>query len=225
VRCSRILFDMSKKLTLPALLSLVALSASAPDHPLSKDRTGLRWVLPFDAALDKAKARILFDLFDHAGARKVLEGVEGDEAAYLRGRLARFAGDWKAMKREYAPVLDPELQDDVRMELAYEPWSKGDFAALATQLKGFPKGSNRYTEARYYEGLAHFHAGKERKALKTWKSTIQSCSQDPWIYRADWAYTNAKEGEGRRAFSSAGPRTSLLNRIGYMGRRNPDLER
>ncbi len=32
-----------------------------------------------------------------------------------------------------------------------------------------------------------------------------------------------KGGGGRGGFSSAGPRDSLLNRIGYMGNKNPDL--
>ncbi len=52
------------------------------------------------------------------------------------------------------------------------------------------------------------------------------CAQDAWIYRADWAYTNVKEGKrkGRRVFSTRGPKTSLLNRHGYVGRRNPDLD-
>ncbi len=29
----------------------------AGDHPLSKDRTGMKWALPFQAALEKAKAQ------------------------------------------------------------------------------------------------------------------------------------------------------------------------
>ena len=57
-----------------------------------------------------------------------------------------------------------------------------------------------------------------------WKETIQGCSQDPWIYRADWAYTEVKDGN-RKAFSAQGPKTSVLDRIGYMGRQNPDLQR
>jgi len=51
---------------------------------------------------------------------------------------------------------------------------------------------------------------------------IKGCPQDPWIYRADWAYCALKR-KGGAMFSSSGPRTSLLNRIGYMGRKNPDL--
>ncbi len=35
---------------------LLAAVAAADDHPLAKDRTGLSWVLPFKAALEKASA-------------------------------------------------------------------------------------------------------------------------------------------------------------------------
>ena len=47
-------------------------------------------------------------------------------------------------------------------------------------------------------------------------------TQDPWVYRADWA-SCASKGRSTGMMTSAGPRTSLLNRIGYMGRSNPDL--
>jgi len=75
----------------------------------------------------------------------------------------------------------------------------------------------------YYAGLGLFHSGKKEEAIRLWGKTITGCSQDPWIYRCDWAYCNAKANGGRKMFSSSGPRTSLLNRIGYMGRKNPDL--
>ncbi len=43
---------------LPRALPLLLLGGLAwgGDHPLSKDRTGVAWVLPFRAARDKAKA-------------------------------------------------------------------------------------------------------------------------------------------------------------------------
>lgn len=41
---------------LVAAVTLLALFAHAePDHPLAKDKTGMRWELPFKAALKKAK--------------------------------------------------------------------------------------------------------------------------------------------------------------------------
>ena len=73
-----------------------------------------------------------------------------------------------------------------------------------------------------HRGLGQFHMGEKKVARKTWGGGIKTCSQDPWVYRADWAYVNSK-GRKRGGFSTAGKRNSLLNRIGYMGRRNPDL--
>ena len=36
---------------------LVPADASADDHPLNKDRTGMPWVLPFEKAREEARAR------------------------------------------------------------------------------------------------------------------------------------------------------------------------
>ncbi|MHC4955555.1 MAG: hypothetical protein ACYTGZ_17020 [Planctomycetota bacterium] len=177
-------------------------------------------------ATPEARARLFIDLLDYTRARKELKGADSSHAHYLRGHLDRRAGRWTEMKENFAKVRDPLFQDDVRMELAYRHWVGGKFDELKKALNGFPKNSNRFTEARYYEGLALFHLGKKEDAQKIWASTIKACSQDPWIYRADWAYCNSKANGGRRMFSSgAGNRTSLLNRIGYMGSPNPDLKK
>ena len=109
------------------------------------------------------------------------------------------------------------------MESAHALWANGEFKKLRQALMGFPKGSNRYTEARYHEGLALYHLKKKSEAQAIWAATIRACPQDRWVYRADWAYCQSKQKGSRMAFSSASARTSLLNRIGYMGRRNPDL--
>ncbi len=171
-----------------------------------------------------ARARLQIDLQNHEGAAKLLAKVERDEARYLLGRLARLRKDWNAMERSLGKVKSAGLADDVRMERAYKLWYAGRFKELKKHLDEFPRTSNRYTEARYYEGLACYHGGDKEGAVAIWKKTVKGCSQDPWIYRADWAFCNSKQSGSRRSFSSAGARTSLLNRIGYMGRRNPDLE-
>jgi tetratricopeptide (TPR) repeat protein len=171
-----------------------------------------------------AKAQALADLQDLDGALAALEKETGAAAAYLRGRLARLKRDWDAMERAFEKVDDAALADDVRMERAHRAWAERDFEKLRDALKDFPKESNRYTEARYHEGLAHHHLGDPDKALETWKETIKACAQDPWIYRADWAYTEVQDG-GRGSFSSAKKGSSLLGRIGYMGNGNPDLRR
>ncbi len=40
----------------PILLFVCASLSWAGDHPLDKDRTGMKWVLPFNKAQEKAKA-------------------------------------------------------------------------------------------------------------------------------------------------------------------------
>ncbi|GIW82957.1 MAG: hypothetical protein KatS3mg105_4764 [Gemmatales bacterium] len=169
------------------------------------------------------RAQVQIDLGNYDEARKILKSVDTDEAHYLLGRLARFGRNWQEMEKQFACVKNDAFSNDILMERAYPLWFGKKFAELRDHLKGFPKSSRRYTEARYYEGLAWYHLGKKDKALEIWKSTITGCTQDPWIYRADWAYTTTKDS-ARGIFTTAGKRTSLLNRIGYMGRRNPDLQ-
>ena len=170
-----------------------------------------------------ARANVMIDLQQYDAARKLLVKHAGTaDAQYLLGRLARWHKDWDAMDEHLEKVDDKDLADDIRMERMYRHWESGDIKKLAEQLRGFPEDSNRFTEARYYEGLAMYHLGDKKAAAKIWKSTIIGCDQDPWVYRADWAYSASKDGD-RRFFSAGGNRTSPLKRIGYMGRRNPDL--
>ncbi len=175
------------------------------------------------AATPLERARIQLNLQDLEGARKTLARDQSAEAHYLLGHIARLQKRWGSMGKHFALVKDDSLKDDVRMERAYELWYAKKHKELAEHLKDFPKESNRYTEARYYQGLAAYHGGDKEQAQQLWEVTVKSCSQDPWIYRADWAYTGLKQGP-RTMVSSAGKRVSLLNRIGYMGRRNPDLQ-
>lgn len=170
-----------------------------------------------------ARAELRIDLQDPAGAAALLADQTSARARYLLGRLARWRGDWAAMERHLAAVEDAALADDVRMERAHRLWQTRRFAELEAALTGFPVDSNRFSEARYHLGLAVFHQGRVDAARAIWHKTVTGCSQDPWIYRADWAFCQAKQRGERRGFSTMGARTSLLNRIGYMGRRNPDL--
>ncbi len=168
------------------------------------------------------RAKLLFELCRYDEAAALLAEHDSDEARYLLCHLARMRSDFDAMEQYASKIDDPVFADDVRMERAYRRWFAGEFQALAAHLTEFPAESPRYTEARYFEGLAHYHQGDTSAADEIWKQTITSCSQDPWIYRADWAYTATRQRGGR--FSSGGPTASLLNRIGYMGAGgNPDL--
>lgn len=169
------------------------------------------------------RAQLLADLQELDGAAKALDGVAGAKAAYLRGRIARMRKDWDAMESALNAVDDKDLADDARMERAYKFWHAKEFEGLRDHLKDFPKESNRHTEARYLEGLALYKLDEKDAALEVWSSMIKACAQDPWIYRADWAYCNVKDGSGSM-FSSDAKGSSLLGRIGYMGGRNPDLK-
>ncbi len=171
-------------------------------------------------------ANLRIDLQDYKGAIHAIAKVKSLDAVYLRGRIARFQRDWARVEHDLAALAkgSGKYAADARMEMAYKLWYASDFEGLRKHLAQFPKEHARYTEARYYEGLAAFHLKDKDAAMKIWESTIKACAQDPWVYRADWAYTQTKKGGGRGGFSSAGPRDSLLNRIGYMRNKNPDLK-
>lgn len=168
-----------------------------------------------------ARAEVAIDLQDPDAARKAIEGAEGDRAAYLRGCVTT---DAESMEREFAAVKDASLLDDVRMERARRLWTAKEYERLRDALADFPKDSNRYTESQYLLGLAQFHLKERDAALATWKALATGCGQDRWVYRADWAYCGVTDDRGG-AFSSEDESPSLLGRIGYMGRRNPDLKR
>jgi len=170
------------------------------------------------------RAQIAIDLQQLQQAKEILAKEDSSQVHYLLGRLARFQEDWKGMEDQFVKVGEKEFQDDLTMERAYPLWYQQEFAKLRDHLKDFPKASKRYTEARYFEGLAWYHLGEKPKALAIWKDTIKACAQDPWIYRADWAYTESV-GQRSLSFSTADQRASLLNRIGYLAplMGNPDL--
>ena len=176
------------------------------------------------ATMPLERAEIRMDLQDYQGARAILEKEDSAQAQYLLGRLARFQRHWKKMEAhfQHVHVDDRDLAADVRMERAYRFWFNEEYGKLREHLKDFPKSSKRYTEARYYEGLALYHLGKKDEALAVWKETVEGSSQDPWIYRADWAYTSILDGK-KKTFSTLDKGSSLLNRIGYAGTENPDL--
>lgn len=90
------------------------------------------------------------------------------------------------------------------------------------------KESQRYSEARYYLGLSRFHQGDRTDAQKLWSGMIENCAEDPWVYRADWAWSTIQQrtsngGKRQTSFAVSGKGNSPLGRIGYMGPENPDL--
>lgn len=180
-----------------------------------------------------AKAEILIDLCQVASARALLESVEpeGEEgrlyerARYMLARLARMERGFDEMEEHLKAVKGKEHEDDVRMERAYALWFDKDYEALAAKLRNFPKDSQRYTEARYYEGLAWHLLGKKKKARRIWKDTIEAHPEDPWIYRADRVHWSSKAGPARAGtfMISGGRRRTPLGRISYLAWRNPEL--
>jgi hypothetical protein len=170
------------------------------------------------------QAIFLFDTGREAGACQVLAKDPGEEAALLLAHFARLTKDWDAMETALVRVTNEKLRNAVLVERAWRLFARKEFAAIERSLATVPKVSDRYSEARYLLGLALFHQGRTEDAIAAWKATIAACPQDRWIYRADWAVTQLLDGD-RRDFSTIDARSSPLGRIGYMGRRNPDLEK
>jgi hypothetical protein len=170
------------------------------------------------------RANVLFDLGREEAARRVLIRETGAEESLLLGHFGRLAKDWDAMEEALARVPMGAFRDDVLVERGWRRLARGDLATLASDLAAIGASSPRASEARYLAGLARWRERRDDEALAIWKDSIESCSQDPWIYRADWAYTSVKQG-ARLEFAQNAPRCSPLGRIGYMGRSPPDLER
>jgi hypothetical protein len=147
------------------------------------------------------EASLRFDLLDDDGAYQLLANQTSPSSMYLRGHIARLRQDWKAMDLAFNGIRDPKLLDDIRVERAYESWYKKDFQSFRASLQGIEKSSNRFSEARYYVGVAEYLLGHKANSTAIWKSLIKECTQDPWIYRADWAYTNVIEGDVKRTES------------------------
>ena len=66
------------------------------------------------------------------------------------------------------------------------------------------------------------------KVLSDHPRYAELSAEDPWVYRADWAWSTIqqrKKNDGKRqtSFSAGGKGNSPLGRIGYMGPENPDL--
>ncbi|KAF0243159.1 MAG: hypothetical protein FD180_3542 [Planctomycetota bacterium] len=176
-----------------------------------------------DAKTPMQRAEIQFDLGDYAAVEMTLRTDKTPEAICLKAKAARFDGRWEAMEKHLSALKSGEMENDVRVERAWRLWHGKEFEKLREHLKEFPKSSPRYTEARYLEGLAVFHAGKQEDALEIWERTIRGADEDRWVYRADWAWGTLKF-EGRKRFSDAPGDRTPLGRIGYLGGKNPDLQ-
>jgi hypothetical protein len=170
-----------------------------------------------------ARAELWIDLGLFARAKELLAATPGAEAALRLAHLARLQGEAAAIEPALAKVDAARFADDVHVERAWLRLHDDSFADARAEADLVSNDSPRRTEARYLAGVAEFRAGHRDAALALWKALVTSCSQDRWIYRADWAYTQTLDGE-RRSFSTADAKSSLLGRIGYMQRRNPDLE-
>lgn len=175
------------------------------------------------------RGELLFDLGRFDDARKALERAPGSAEALLLTRICRLQRDFAAAAVALERVVDPAHADGAHVERAWLALQERDFKKVHAETKAIATASSSNHEADYVDGLAHFHDGKLEAAQKCWKVLITKAkAQDRFIYRADWAYTQSLQAKdaGKRAgsgFSTAGPRQSLLDRIGYMGREHPDL--
>lgn len=181
---------------------------------------------PEDRGLEGVeRARLLFDTQRTEEALELIGTLEGRDARFTEGRMARAAGDFERMESAFAATNVEELAVEIALERARAHWQRSEFEALFDALEKFPEDHARTSEARYFRGLALFHLGKKDEAIATWRRICEVCVQDPWVYRADWAHDGAKSsGERQRVFTTGGESQTLLGRIGYMGRPNPDLE-
>lgn len=170
-----------------------------------------------------ARAELALDLGDLAAARALLDAAPGARARLLEGHAARLQGDRAAMEAELARVDDPDLAEDVLAERVQAAWAANDLAGVCRLTEHVSRSSSRAAELWYLRGLALYHLGAQQEALAAWRSAVEGRGQDAWVYRADWAWTEVSDGMGAGLVSRARPSSSLLGRIGYLGRGNPDL--
>ena len=180
---------------------------------------------PAESALQGIeKARLLIDLQRYDEAAKEIANDSSQQAQYLLGFLSRLKNDWPTAEKHFTKVTQAKWLDDVRMERAYRHWHTHDYPGLSKALVNFPSKSNRFSEAKYFEGLAFFHQGEKDKAKQVWKQLVNSSKEDRWVYRADWAYFETGNKKQVRSFSTANGGSTPLGRIGYMGNKHPDLK-
>jgi len=169
------------------------------------------------------RGRVAFELNDFTTAKKELSALESDESKILLSQIARYAQDWKTAERHLSDITTDEWKDDVQMERVRMHVANSEFEKAIKLADLIHQKSNRYTEARYFKGVAQSFNGESKLALATWKELFLSQKEhDNWVYRTDWAYSQTIQKE-KKLMSTTGKRVSLLGRIGYMGRSNPDL--
>jgi len=170
------------------------------------------------------KAALLFDLGRGEAARRLLSGQTGDEAAIALAHLDRLDGDWDAMATALERVKEKRTSDEFVIERAWLDLARGELTGIPAALESVARDSAWSTEARYLAALSLWKADRKAEALAAWRTMIEQSPPDRWVYRADWAFTFVKQGSESGEFSSVGARLSPLGRIGYGGRRPPDLE-
>jgi tetratricopeptide (TPR) repeat protein len=161
--------------------------------------------------------------YDRALA-KLPPGSERDRAAYGLGHALRLAGDFEEMERAFARIEGRgSWAEDLSIERAHALFCRGEFDDLRRALAPFQARppTIRGAEALYLLGLALFHSGDAEGAKALWRHIIETQPEGPWVHRSDWAIFDLEQG-GKRTFSTLDERTPL-GRIGYMGRKNPDL--
>jgi hypothetical protein len=175
------------------------------------------------AATPFEKAQIAFDLGKRKTAVELLAEPRSEKEWLFLAHVQRWRGKWEEMEAALKHVTDEAMQGDVLIERAWRAWKEEKYETLRDLLADFPAGSARETEAKYFAALARYHLGEKKEALKAWKALAKAEVEDPWVYRADWAYMSEKQ-RGKTSFSSGDADRSPLGRIGYMGRENPDLK-
>lgn len=196
-----------------------AMKKALKDHPEFNEASDAEKA----AATPFEKAQIAFDLGKRKSAAEALSEPGSEDEWLFLAHIQRWRGKWTEMEAALAHVTRDDLVDDARMERAWRHWIEAKYEELRATLADFPAESNRATEARYFAALALHHLGEKKEAMAAWKALAKTPAEDPWVYRADWAYMTVKQS-GKTSFSSGDANRSPLGRIGYMGRDNPDLK-
>jgi len=168
------------------------------------------------------KAIAAMELRDFDAAKEVLKDSKRESAYLLLARIARYEKNWSEMDKLLENVTSNRRSDDAMMERAHGYWQRREFEKLKEATSEITSDSNRYSESRYYLGLAHYHLGDRDAALKAWRDHVENTPADNWVYQSDYAHSGVLNPDPTAGGGGADP-TSVLGRIGYLGASSSDL--
>ena len=170
-----------------------------------------------------AKAWVHYDLRQLDDAMNLLKNQRSSEAYYLRGLIAIERSNWTDTKQAFRMVTDPKRKFDIQVDNSKRYWMVRNLKGIKRSLHELNTDNPRYTEGRYYLGLAHYHSGEIDLALRIWEQAAKNNPNDPWSLRIDWTYGLAKLGPDQMV-TPLERAPSVLGRKYLSPNGNPDLE-